>query len=245
MWTEPKLILVLISGLTAGCVVNGLVTRLPAALERGWRAQALQILGLDADIQQPLKAFPMVDARAVAVAAACVGMSVLVVWYMGFSLKAAALLILSWGLLALALIDAEHYLLPDNVVIPMLWLGLLVNTSGLLTSLHSAVLGAVCGYLGLWVVHQLFALLTGRDGMGYGDFKLLALLGAWGGWQLLPVILFAAALFGIGCWCVQSMFTDDKLQREQPFGPHLALAGGAAILFSDSVEWLRFMSWPY
>jgi len=244
MWAEPESILVLIAGLIAGCVVNGLVTRLPAALERGWRAQALQVLGLDADVQQHTKAVPMVNARAVAVVAACVGISVLVVWYMGFSLKAAAMLILSWGLLALALIDAEHFLLPDVLVIPMLWLGLLVNTSGLITSLHSAVLGAAFGYLSLWVVHQFFALLTGRDGMGYGDFKLLALLGAWGGWQLLPAVLFTAVFLAISFWSTQSFFASKKMQYERPFGPPLALAGGAFILLGDSFQWIQLNIWP-
>jgi len=115
--------------------------------------------------------------------------SALVVWHFGLSWQAAAMLLLSWGLLAMSLIDADHQLLPDALVLPLLWLGLLVNSQGLFAPLVDALWGAVFGYLSLWSIYWLFKLITGKEGMGYGDFKLLALLGAWGGWQVLPLTL--------------------------------------------------------
>ena len=106
-------------------------------------------------------------------------------------------MVLSWGLLAMSLIDADHQLLPDVLVMPLLWLGLIVNGFGLLTTLPDALWGAVFGYMSLWSVFWLFKLATGKDGMGHGDFKLLALLGAWGGWQILPMTLLMSSLVGV------------------------------------------------
>ncbi len=113
-----------------------------------------------------------------------------------FGWQAAGVLVLSWGLLAASLIDADHQLLPDELTLPLLWLGLIVNSFGVFVPLTDAMWGAVAGYLSLWSVFWLFRLLTGQDGLGYGDFKLLALLGAWGGWQILPLTILLAALAG-------------------------------------------------
>jgi len=110
-------------------------------------------------------------------------MSALVVWHFGLTPQAASMLLLSWGLLAMSLIDADHQLLPDALVLPLLWLGLLLNSQGLFVPLADALWGAALGYLSLWSIYWLFKLITGKEGMGYGDFKLLAMLGAWGGWQ--------------------------------------------------------------
>ncbi|RBB97322.1 prepilin peptidase [Pseudomonas sp. MWU12-2115] len=235
--------LVVIAGVVAGVAVNDLVTRLPAALERSWRAEALHILELEAVVQHRSQPERLVSARMVAIVAGCTCISALVVWHIGFNWTAAAVLLCSWALLALALIDAEHLLLPDDLVIPVLWLGLLVNSQGVVTDLQNAVLGAASGYLSLWAVHQVSRLVTGRGGIGYGDFKLFALLGAWGGWQLLPLILFGAVLSGIAWWALQSVRTSADLRRERPFGPHLALAGGIGILSSASTYWPQISMW--
>lgn len=160
---------------------------------------------------------------------------VLVATQVGFGMPLLALLGFTWALIALAMIDAKTMLLPDVLVYPLLWAGLILNINGLFISLPDAVIGASIGYLSLWSLFHLFRLLTGKEGMGYGDFKLLAALGAWGGWQILPFIIFTAsfagAAFGIG-WMLL------KRQRESqpmPFGPWLALAGFIAMVWHDTV----------
>ena len=162
-------------------------------------------------------------------------LSVLVAYRYGFSLETLALLFFTWMLVALFMIDAKTMLLPDDLTYPLLWAGLLLNIDHLFTSLPDSVLGAVFGYLSLWSVFHLFKLITGKEGMGYGDFKLLAALGAWGGWQILPFVIFASsafgALFGIA-WMVA------KLSRESvpmPFGPWLAMAGFVAMVWHQDV----------
>ena len=123
-------------------------------------------------------------------------LSLVVAWRFGVSPEALLALPLTWCLLALSLIDAEHQLLPDALVLPMLWLGLIVNAFGLYVPLSSALWGAVAGYLSLWTVYWVFKLATGKEGMGYGDFKLMALIGAWGGWQVLPLTLLLSSVVG-------------------------------------------------
>ncbi|MFM1895816.1 MAG: hypothetical protein RLZZ385_890 [Pseudomonadota bacterium] len=147
-----------------------------------------------------------------------------------------ALLILTWSLIALTLIDVDHQLLPDNITIPLLWLGLLISALGLgLTTLQDAVAGAIAGYLVLWVFFWTFKLLTGKEGMGYGDFKLLAALGAWMGWQsLLPIVILSSlvgAAYGIA---MIALFKRDRSQP-MPFGPYLAGAGFIMLIWGPSL----------
>ncbi|MES9883079.1 MAG: A24 family peptidase, partial [Sedimenticola sp.] len=123
-------------------------------------------------------------------------LSLIVAWHFGFSWQCAAALPLTWALIALTLIDFDHQLLPDSIVIPGLWGGLILTLFGLFSDTQSALIGAVAGYLSLWTVFQLFKLLTGKEGMGYGDFKLFALLGAWLGWQYLVQILLLSSVVG-------------------------------------------------
>ncbi len=126
----------------------------------------------------------------------CALLSILIAALYGVSWEALAMLLLSWGLLAMGLIDAQQQIVPDVLVLPLLWLGLVLNSFALLVSLSAALWGAIIGYLSLWSIFWLFKLLTGKDGLGYGDFKLLALLGAWGGWQILPLTLLLASVTG-------------------------------------------------
>ena len=140
-----------------------------------------------------------------------------------FGWQAAGVLVLSWGLLAASLIDADHQLLPDELTLPLLWLGLIVNSFGVFVPLTDAMWGAVAGYLSLWSVFWLFRLLTGQDGLGYGDFKLLALLGAWGGWQILLGGLTLLRL------------RNAQVSTPVPFGPYLAMAGWAALIWGDQI----------
>lgn len=158
-----------------------------------------------------------------------------VAWHFGFTWQAGAMLLLTWGLLAMSLIDVDHQLLPDALVLPLLWLGLIVNYFGLFASLGDALWGAVFGYLSLWSVYWLFKLLTGKEGMGYGDFKLLAMLGAWGGWQVLPLTILFSSLVGAVLGVILLRLRNAETSTPIPFGPYLAIAGWIALLWGDQI----------
>ena len=165
-----------------------------------------------------------------------------VVYYFGWSVQALFGVLLTWVLITLSFIDFDHKLLPDDIVIPMLWLGLGINVVPVFCHLPDAVIGAIAGYLSFWIVFQVFLRLTGREGMGYGDFKLMALLGAWFGWQYLPQIILISTIvgsvFGIAIMVTQK--ADGKLAI--PFGPYIALAGWIAMIWGDDLNhfYLRF-----
>ncbi len=150
--------------------------------------------------------------------------------HFGFGLAAFAALFLAWALLALTFIDFDTQLLPDVITLPLLWLGLLFNLSGTFTGLPSAVIGAVAGYLALWVVFWLFKLTTGKEGMGYGDFKLLAAIGAWLGWQMLPLVILLSSLVGAVAGVTLIVAARHGRNIPIPFGPYLA-GGGLIALF--------------
>jgi leader peptidase (prepilin peptidase)/N-methyltransferase len=161
-------------------------------------------------------------------------LTVVVVWHFGITLQSLAALALTWSLLALAAIDLDCQLLPDDITLPLLWLGLLCNLLGLFTNLQSAVLGAAAGYLLLWSVYVAFKLLTGKEGMGYGDFKLLAMLGAWLGWQMLPLIIIVSSVAG-SLVAVALLLRGHERSRPIPFGPYLAVAGWIALLWGEQM----------
>ncbi len=151
-------------------------------------------------------------------------------WHFGFGLAGLGALLFIWALLALTFIDFDTQLLPDSVTLPLLWLGLLLNIYGSYTDLHSAVIGAVGGYLALWSVYWLFKLATGKDGMGFGDFKLLAAIGAWLGWQMLPLVILLSSLVGAVVGIVLIIAARHGRSVPIPFGPYLA-GGGLIALF--------------
>lgn len=165
-------------------------------------------------------------------------LSLITILYFGASYAGLAALLLTWSLIALTLIDADTQLLPDNMTLPLLWLGLILNAFNTFTTLESALWGAVFGYLSLWSVYQLFKLLTGKEGMGYGDFKLLAALGAWFGWQSLPVIILVSsvvgAIIGIGMIIIKGKDKNIPI----PFGPYLAIAGWITLVWGDKLRQL-------
>lgn len=169
--------------------------------------------------------------------------SAFVAWHFGPTWATPAALLLTWFLIALSLIDFDTKYLPDSLTLPLLWLGILVtfvDVEGmpLFADLHSSVIGAVAGYLSLWSVYQLFRLLTGKEGMGYGDFKLLAALGAWVGWQLLPLVIVLSAAVGSVVGIALIVTGQRSRQAEIPFGPYLAGAGWLALLYgSDIMDW--------
>ncbi|RML64578.1 prepilin peptidase [Pseudomonas syringae] len=260
-----------ILGLIIGSFLNVVVYRLPIMMERDWKAQSRELLGLPAEPDQPVfnlnrphsscpqcahkirpwenlpvisylllrgkcsqckapisKRYPLVELT-------CAVLSAYVAWHFGFGWQAAAMLVLGWGLLAMSLIDADHQLLPDSMVLPLLWLGLIVNAFGLLTSLNDALWGAVAGYLALWSVFWLFKLVTGKEGMGYGDFKLLAMLGAWGGWQILPLTILLSSLVGAVLGVIMMRVRRVESGTPIPFGPYLAIAGWIALLWGGQI----------
>lgn len=165
----------------------------------------------------------------------CALMSTFVVYHFGLTTEGMLALLFSWALLALTGIDFNEQLLPDNITLPLLWLGLLVNLNNTFTSLENAVLGAVLGYLSLWWVFWLFKLLTGKEGMGHGDFKLLAALGAWLGWQQLLLIILLSSLVGAIVGIALILMAGRDRQIPIPFGPYLAAAGWIALVWGEQL----------
>ncbi|WP_252272670.1 prepilin peptidase [Pseudomonas subflava] len=174
------------------------------------------------------KRYPLVEL-------ACGLLSGYVAFHYGFGWQAMGVLVLSWGLLAMSMIDCDHQLLPDSLVLPLLWLGLIANHFGLFASLEDALWGAIAGYLSLWSVYWLFKLVTGKEGMGYGDFKLLAMLGAWGGWQILPLTILLSSLVGAVLGVIMLRLRNQETSTPIPFGPYLAIAGWIALLWGDQI----------
>ncbi|KDD70931.1 N-methyltransferase [Pseudomonas mandelii PD30] len=258
-------------GLLIGSFLNVVVWRLPKMLEREWREEAREVLGLPSET--PLPTFNLmlphsqcpqcghrirawenipvlsylflrgrcsnctvaISKRYPLTELACGLLSAFIVWHFGFGWQACMALLLSWGLLTMSLIDAEHQLLPDVLVLPLIWLGLIVNSFGLFVSLHEALWGAVAGYMALWSVFWLFKLITGKDGMGHGDFKLLAMFGAWGGWQILPLTLLLSSLVGAVVGVILLRLRNAKTSTPIPFGPFLAIAGWIALLWGGQI----------
>lgn len=171
-------------------------------------------------------------------------LSGVVAWYLyADPLAAIAAIALTWCLIALTGIDYDTYLLPDSITLPLLWAGLLINYFGLITSFESAFWGAIAGYMVLWTIFWAFKLLTGKEGMGYGDFKLLAALGAWLGWQLLPVIIILSSLVGAVIGIGLIVFSGHEKQKPIPFGPYLAIAGWIALVWGEQINqaYFRYM----
>ena len=162
-------------------------------------------------------------------------LSAYVVFSQGFSISSICIVLLTWILITLTMIDYDHQLLPDSLTLPLLWLGLIINSQGVFTDLESALWGAVFGYLSLWSVYWVFKLVTGKEGMGFGDFKLLAALGAWMGWQLLPLIVILSSLVGAVIGIGLIALKGREQGQPMPFGPFLAIAGWIAIIWGEQI----------
>jgi leader peptidase (prepilin peptidase)/N-methyltransferase len=163
-------------------------------------------------------------------------------WHFGFGAAAACAVALTWALIALTGIDLDHQLLPDNITLPMLWAGLLaavaigpIEGSALPVSPHEAIIGAAAGYLSLWLVFHAFRLITGKEGMGYGDFKLFAALGAWMGWKILPLVILLSAGTGAVLGIAMIVLRGRDRAAPIPFGPYLAAAGWLAMLYGHEL----------
>jgi leader peptidase (prepilin peptidase)/N-methyltransferase len=168
------------------------------------------------------------------------GVAGLLAWRFGYSPQLAFALVFGWAMIALAFIDFDTQLLPDDITLPILWLGLLANAYGTYTDLRSAVFGAVAGYMILWLVYWAFRLIAKKEGMGFGDFKLLAAIGAWTGWQVIPVVILASAALGAVAGSLFLWLAKRGSDTRIPFGPYLALAGIVAIVWGRElvVAWL-------
>ncbi|MEM7209276.1 MAG: A24 family peptidase [Pseudomonadota bacterium] len=166
----------------------------------------------------------------------CAAMTFAVAFNFSVSFEAIWAIAFTWALIALSGIDLNTKLLPDDITLPLIWLGLACNMFGLITDLHSAVLGAMAGYLILWLVYQAFRITTGKEGMGYGDFKLLAAIGAWLGWQHLPMVILLSSLIGaiVGITLIIVMGRDRNIPI--PFGPYLAGAGWVSLIWGHQIS---------
>ncbi|AJQ56238.1 TPA: prepilin peptidase [Aeromonas hydrophila] len=189
----------------------------------------LWLKGRCRECQAPISArYPLVE-----LLTALLSLVVAATYPPGWGLLAA--LLLTWVLVALTFIDLDKMLLPDQLTLPLLWGGLLFNLAGGFAPLADAVIGAMAGYLVLWSLYWAFKLLTGKEGMGYGDFKLLAALGAWLGWQALPIVLLLSSLVGAFIGIGLILLRNHHQNKPIPFGPYLAIAGWIALLWGDTI----------
>jgi leader peptidase (prepilin peptidase)/N-methyltransferase len=194
----------------------------------------LALRGRCAGCKAPISArYPAVEVLGGLLAAAAI-------WRFGVTPQGVAACVLLWSLLALTMIDFDTQLLPDSITLPLLWAGLIANLWQTFTPLPDAVIGAVAGYLSLWTIYWLFKLIRGKEGMGYGDFKLLAALGAWLGWQLLPVIVLLSSVVGAVIGISLIVFRGRDHSIPLAFGPYLAIAGAIALFFGSTLVKLFF-----
>lgn len=161
--------------------------------------------------------------------------SLYVFHHFGISLQCLLALVFTWSMIALTMIDYDHQLLPDLITLPLLWIGLLANSQSVFVPLHEAVYGAAIGYMTLWCVYWLFRIVTGKEGMGFGDFKLLAAAGAWFGWKMLPMIILLSSAVGAVVGVTLIALKRQERTREIPFGPYLAAAAFLAMLYGNEI----------
>jgi leader peptidase (prepilin peptidase)/N-methyltransferase len=164
--------------------------------------------------------------------------SVVTALHFGFSLQAAAALGFTWAIIPLCVIDYDRQLLPDNITLPLLWAGLALSLWGVFVDSQASIIGALAGYLSLWSIYHLFKLATGKEGMGYGDFKLLAAIGAWVGWQALPVVILFSSIVGAATGILLILLKGRERSQPIPFGPFLACAGWITLLWGQDI--IRF-----
>ncbi|NOS73643.1 MAG: prepilin peptidase [Methyloglobulus sp.] len=260
-------------GLLVGSFLNVVIYRLPIMMQKNWRKDCQEYLGLDSEPQaeepfnlvlplsrcpgcntpiKPYQNIPVISyvflrgkcakcknpisLRYPIIEAFTALTSFVIANHFGFTPQTGFGLLLTWSLIALSFIDIDHHLLPDSITLPMLWLGLFLSMFGLFTDSNASIIGAIAGYLALWSVFHLFKLLTGKEGMGYGDFKLLALFGAWLGWQSLPAIILLSSLVGAVVGIAMIVFSRHDRNTPIPFGPYLAAAGWIALIWGADIN---------
>ena len=243
--------------LLIGSFLNVVIHRLPIMMEREWREQCDELCKSPPEHELPDGRFDLVVPRSRC--PACGNLiqawqnipviSYLLLggkcsnWRFGFGWEGGMAIVLTLALVPISMIDADTQLIPDSIVLPLLWIGLLMSlfhpiagSEVLFIAPKSAIVGAVTGYLSLWTVYQLFKLVTGKEGMGYGDFKLLAALGAWLGWQQLPQIILMSAVVGAVVGISLMVFRRHERSVPIPFGPYLAAAGWITMLWGDAIR---------
>ena len=189
----------------------------------------LALRGACSACRKPISArYPLVEALGGLLAAYAI-------WRFGLTWKGGAACVLLWTLITLTFIDFDTQLLPDSLTLPLTWAGLIANLFGLFVPLADAVIGAIAGYLALWIVYWVFRLVRGKEGMGHGDFKLLAALGAWLGWQMLPLIILLSSVVGAAIGILLIVFKGRDHNIPLAFGPYLAVAGGIALFFGPTL----------
>ena len=192
----------------------------------GW----LVLRGKCAACRAPISArYPLVEAATGLLSAA-------VAWHFGWSAALVPALVMTWALVALTLIDFDTHLLPDSITLPLLWLGLLLSVGHVFVDPRASIIGAAAGYLSLWSVYHLFRLATGKEGMGHGDFKLLAALGAWFGWSALPLIILMSSVAGAAVGLSLIVLRNHDRSAPIPFGPYLAVAGWLMLIAGGTLE---------
>src|SRR5882762_1550667 len=240
--------LCLVFGLMVGSFLNVVIHRLPKIMERGWQEECAELRG---EAVAPAERFNLFVPRsrcpACGHAITAAENIPLVSWAMlrarcsackarfGAGPAAFAAMVFLWCIVAASFIDFDTQLLPDSITLPLLWLGLLVNVGGVFTDLRSAVIGAAAGYLTLWSVYWLFKLATGKEGMGFGDFKLLAAIGAWCGWQVLPLTILLSSFIGAAVGIALMVFARHGRSVPIPFGPYLGAAGIVALFWGPQI----------
>jgi leader peptidase (prepilin peptidase)/N-methyltransferase len=162
-------------------------------------------------------------------------LSIVTALYFGYSTQLLAALLFTWAMIPLFLIDFDRQILPDMITLPLLWLGLLCSLNGLFIDSHASIAGAATGYLSLWLIYHLFRLATGKEGMGYGDFKLLGAIGAWVGWQSLPVVILFSSVVGAAIGIALILVKGRDHNQPMPFGPFLAAAGWITLLWGNDI----------
>jgi leader peptidase (prepilin peptidase)/N-methyltransferase len=190
----------------------------------------LFLLGRCAKCREPISPrYPVVEAVSGVLAG-------YIAWRYGLNSALFGALIFTWAMIALAFIDLDTFYLPDSITLPLLWAGLIFNTGATFTDLRSAVIGAAAGYLALWSVFWAYRLATGKEGMGYGDFKLLAAIGAWLGWKMLPLVILLSSVVGAMIGIVLIVFAKHAREKPIPFGPYLAVAGLIALFWGEQIN---------
>lgn len=217
-------------GMLVGRLCVWVASWLPAVLEYRWQHDARELLGLGLGKPLDLRLTGASRTEVWIIQIGCAGLSLVVTLHFGASLQTLFSLLLTWCLLTLSLIDRQHHLLPDVLVIPGLWVGLALNSFGVFTTLLEAFWGAVIGYVSLWSVYHLVKFVTGKESLGAGDFKLLALIGAWGGWQVVPCTVAGSLLIAASLTVYLRLVENGANSVNMPFGPSLSLAGWAVFI---------------
>ena len=224
-----------IAGSVAGMCLIKISAWLPLHLYQCWDSDAREILGLPSDLSPDNYSAPHTSlSRRLCVPIVCGVLSAGISMTLGITLEGATFILLTFALITLGLIDADHKILPDIIVLPLLWAGLIANNFDLYVTDSDSLWGAIGGYMALWTIFWVFKLITGKEGMGHGDFKLLAAIGAWGGWQIVSITMVIAVLLGALFFALKRLYSSEHNPTSEllPFGPFIAAAGWGCILFT-------------